>query len=655
MEAQTERRMIRNWIVTIVAVFFALFQIYTAVLGTFTIFIQRGIHLAFGASLVFIVFPSSKKRNTLVLDILLALISSGIFVFIAWNNDYIVMRFLYVDPLPLLYKIVGIVGIVFVLEMARRTVGSVFTVLALICFLYIFFGQYIGGIFGHGGFTFKVAVEHLFYTTQGIFGIPVAVSSTYVYLFIMFGVFLETSGGGKFFLDFVSSLVGHKIGGPAKVALFSSAAMGTLSGSAIANVVTTGTFTIPLMKKIGFEKHYAAGVEAMASTGGQLMPPIMGVAAFILAQFSGYPYAVVAGAGIIPAILYYNSAFWQIHFYAIRKEVPRIKKDELPKSFIVFKTGWFYLLPLVVIVYFLMGGYTATTAAVYGLLTIILSTGIFGSRKKLGFRKVIQALEKTARAVLVVIGAVAASGIIIGSLTLTGLGPNISMAIMAIAKDSIPIALIFTAMMATILGLGMPTSGAYIICAAVLVPSLIQIGVPVLPAHFFALYYASLSVITPPVALASYTAAPIAGSDPWRTGLQGFKLALAAYIVPFFFVYNNALLGMGTVTEVILALISGFIGTVALASAIDGWMFTRLNWLGRIVLGIGAVFLIFAGFKTDIIGFSTILVMVLHNFWKYRITRGRSTEKLGLNNYRKNSAVDTPIGDANAQHSDNNE
>lgn len=638
MKELKEKRDIRRWIITLIAVLFALFQMYTAVSGTFSIFIQRGIHLAFGVPLVFLVFPTSKKNPCLWVDLFFAILSSSIFIFVAVNNDFIVQRMLYVDVLPLNYQIIGMIGIVVVLEIARRTVGKVFTVLATVSFLYIFLGRYLGGLFGHVGFSFKIAVEHIFFTSQGIFGIPVAVSSTYVFLFIMFGVFLEATGGGKFFLDYVSSLVGHKIGGPAKVALFSSAAMGTISGSAIANVVTTGTFTIPLMKKIGFEKHYAAGVESMASTGGQLMPPIMGVAAFILAQFSGYPYVVVAGAGIIPAILYYNSAFWQIHFYAIRKEVPRMKKEDLPSSIMVFKKGWFYLLPLVVIIYFLIGGYTATTAALYGFLSIILATAIFGDRQRLSFWKIIDTLEKTARAVLVVIGAVAAAGIIIGSLSLTGLGPNISMAIMAIAKDSMPIALIFTALMATILGLGMPTSGAYIICAAVLVPSLIQIGVPVLPAHFFALYYASLSVITPPVALASYTAAPIAGADPWRTGLQGFKLALAAYIVPFFFVYNNALLGMASIDRVILACVSGFIGTAALAAAIEGWIFIRARIHERIMLSVGAVMLIFAGFRTDLIGFSILSLVVLLNFIRYRKNsecRGKTAQDCSQDNKEK--------------------
>lgn len=603
---------VRRIIIITIATLWAVFQLYTALFGTFNIFIQRGVHLAFGTPLAFLVFPTLKKKS-LLLDLLLAGFTAAIFAYVAIMNDSIVQRLLYVDPLAPERIVIGLIGVLLVLEIARRTVGKFFTLLAAVFFLYIFWGNYIPGIFGHRGFGLKIAIEHLFYTSEGIFGIPVGVSSTYVYLFILFGVFLETTGGGKFFLDFVTSLVGHRTGGPAKVAVLSSAAMGTISGSAMANVVTTGTFTIPLMKKVGFDKDYAAGVESMASTGGQLTPPIMGVAAFIMAQFSGYPYFKIATAAIIPAILYYNSAFWQIHFYAIRKNVPRIPKEELPNSMNILKKGWFYMAPLFVIIYFLIEGYTATTAAIYGLFSCILVNLIFGERKNLAPGNILRAFEKTARAVLVVVGAVSGAGIIIGALSLTGLGVSVSNAIIAMSQNSQILALVFTAIMATILGLGMPTSGAYIICAAVLVPSLINIGVPVLPAHFFALFYASLSVITPPVALASYTAASVAGSDPWKTGLNGFKLALAAYIVPFFFVYNSALLGQGTLWRIALATLSGLIGTFALASAIEGWVFGKLHLVERLILGIGSIFLIFPGIITDTLGMTCICAGILLN------------------------------------------
>jgi len=603
---------IKKNLIPILAIMFASFQIYTGIFGTFNIFIQRGIHLAFGIPLIFLVYPTFKQKESIIIDLFLSALSGFIFCYLAVNNDNIVQRIIYVDPLSVKYTIIGLLGILLVLEAARRTVGSVFSALALFFFLYMVFGKYIAGIFGHRGFGLKVVVEHLFFTSEGIFGIPVGVSSTYVFLFIMFGVFLATTGAGKFFLDLVNAFVGHRVGGPAKVALFSSAAMGTLSGSAIANVVTTGTFTIPLMKKSGFEKNYAAGVEAMASTGGQLLPPVMGVAAFMMAQFSGYPYYVIAGAAIIPSILYYNSAFWQIHFYALKMKIPLLAKEGLPEIKKVLKRGWYYIVPIIVVVYFLMNAYTATLAAIYGLFCTILMNIIFGNREVLKFNKLIEAFEKTARAVLVVIGAVAAAGIIIGSLTLTGLGASISIAIMNLAKGSELFALIFTALMATILGLGIPTSGAYIICASVLIPSLIQIGIPVLSAHFFALYYASLSVITPPVALASYAAASIAGSDPWRTGVQGFKLALAAYIVPFFFVYNKALLGQGTIGQIGMALLTGLIGTFSLAAAVEGYIFKKLNIFERIMLGVVAILLIFASYiRSFLIALFIIIFVIL--------------------------------------------
>jgi len=579
---------LRRILIVVLSSLWAIFQLYTGVFGSFNIFIQRGVHLAFGVPLVFLVYPSF-RRKSLPLDLALGVLSIGVFGYVAILNDEIVQRLVYVDPMPAWKIVWGMIGVLLILEIARRTVGLSFTIVALVFFFYIFVGKHIPGIMGHRGFGLKIGVEHLFFTSEGIFGIPVGVSSTYVYLFILFGVFLETTGAGKFFLDFVTSLVGHRIGGPAKVALLSSAAMGTISGSAIANVVTTGTFTIPLMKKVGFEPNYAAGVESMASTGGQIMPPIMGVAAFIMAQFSGIPYFKIAWAAVIPAMLYYNCGFWQIHFHAQRKQIPTIPKAQLPNWRKVLREGWFYIASLVVIIYFLAVGYTPTLAAVYGLLTCLVAVLLFGNRKNLTLNNILLTFEKTTRAVLIVIGAVAAAGIIIGSFGLTGLGVNISHAVVYLSQQNQLVALLFTCIIATILGLGMPTSAAYIICAAVLVPSLINIGIPVLPAHFFALFYASLSTITPPVALASYTAASIAQSDPWKTGLCGFKLALAAYLVPFFFVYNQSLLGQGEVWRMVLAIITAMAGTFALAAAIEGWIWDRLSGVERLIIGLGNV------------------------------------------------------------------
>lgn len=621
MQATPDRYDFRRILVIILSTGWALFQLYTGVFGSFNIFIQRGVHLAFGVPLVFLLYPTFRKR-TLSFDLFLALVSAAVFGYVAFLNDEIVQRLVYVDPMPAGKILWGLLGILLILEIARRTVGLAFTILACVFFLYIFFGQHIPGMFGHRGFSLKIGVEHIFFTSEGIFGIPVGVSSTYVYLFILFGVFLETTGAGKFFLEFITSLVGHKIGGPAKVALFSSAAMGTISGSAIANVVTTGNFTIPLMKKVGFEPNYAAGVESMASTGGQLTPPILGVAAFIMAQFSGIPYFQIAWAAVIPAMLYYNCGFWQIHFHARRQNVPILSKKDLPDLGKVFRSGWFFIVPLLVIIYFLAAGYTPTLSAVYGLLSVLLVTLLFGERKKLTPMQILLTFERTTKAILIVIGAVSAAGIIIGSMSLTGLGVNISHAVVYLSKQNQLIALLFTCGIATVLGLGMPTSAAYIICAAVLVPSLINIGVPVLSAHFFALFYASLSVITPPVALASYTAASVAQADPWKTGLQGFKLALAAYIVPFFFIYNQSLLGQGEIWRMTLATATALAGTYALAAAVEGWVWKALTIADRMLMGAGSILLIFPGWATDTMGATIIAGVVLLNRRRKEKTAG---------------------------------
>lgn len=597
----------RSLVLAICAAWVA-FQVYTALEGTFNLWIQRGVHLAFGVSLVFLFRNSGRSRSSRVIDICLALLSAGVFGYIAYENVNLTMRFPYVTPMPTFELVLGGIGILLVLEAARRTVGLAFAILAAFFFVYLLIGQHIPGLLGHRGFSLPIAIEHVFFTSEGVFGIPVAVSSTYVFLFIMFGVTLESTGAGKFYLELVTGQVGHYRGGPAKVAVVSSAAMGTISGSAIANVVTTGTFTIPLMRRVGFSRNYAGGVESMASTGGQLTPPIMGVAAFIMAQFSGIPYAQIAWAAVVPAILYYSCGLWQIHFYALRNDVPTIPRQDLPKFWPVFVRGWFFLPPLGVIIYLLLQGYTAITAALYGLLAILLGAILFGDRKVLSPLLLLTIIEKTAKSMLSVIGAVTAAGIIVGTMTLSGLGVNISSLVVALADQSQLLALILTMIVATILGLGMPTSAAYIIAAAVLVPSLIEIGVSVLAAHFFALYFASLSVITPPVALASYAAASVSGGDPWRTGIHGFKLALAAYLVPYFFVYNEAMLGQGEMWRIVLALVTGLIGTTALAAAIEGFAGERLNPARRLVAAIGAMLMVAPGWMTDGSGLLVILL-----------------------------------------------
>lgn len=439
------------------------FQVYTALEGTFNLWIQRSVHLAFGLSLVFLFRQSGTSFASRAVDMVLALLTASVFGYVAYENVDLMMRFPYVTPMPTFELVLGGIGILLVLEAARRTVGLAFAVLAALFFVYLLVGQHIPGLLGHKGFSLPIAIEHVFFTSEGIFGVPVAVSSTYVFLFIMFGVTLESTGAGKFYLELVTGQVGHFRGGPAKVAVLSSAAMGTISGSAIANVVTTGTFTIPLMRRVGFSRNYAGGVESMASTGGQLTPPIMGVAAFIMSQFSGIPYAQIAWAAVLPAILYYSCGLWQIHFHALRKDVPTIPRNELPKFWPVFARGWFFLPPLGVIIYLLLEGYTAITAALYGLLAILAGAILFGDRKLLTPLTLLAIFEKTAKAMLSVIGAVSAAGIIVGAMTLSGLGVNISALVVELANQSMLLALILTMIVATILGLGMPTSAAYIL------------------------------------------------------------------------------------------------------------------------------------------------------------------------------------------------
>ncbi len=606
-------------IITVLAIIFTLFQLYTAFFGIFESMLQRSLHLTFALVLAVLLFkPTKKAKVTNRIQWFDWILLGGVlfsFGYVILNSYELASRLAYVTPLDKLQLVAGVIGILVLLEVARRIMGPAFAIIIGVSLLYALFGEHLPGLLQHRGYNLGWIVDHLFFTTEGIFGIPAGVSSTYIFIFILFGTFLEKTGAGDFFISAALSTMGKYRGGPAKTAVVASGFMGMLSGSAVANVVTTGAFTIPLMKKLGYEKHFAGAVEAVASSGGQFMPPIMGAAAFIIAEFTGIPYLKVAAAAVIPALLYYTSVGFMVHFEAVKLGLEGMPKSQLPNFKKVMKAGFHYLIPVVAIIYFLIKGYSPLKAGLYAIITVVAVTVlksilIRGESSRFVWGDFPEAFEQGAKNVIEVAVACGAAGIIIGVVSLTGIGLRFSSIIIALAGGSKILGLFFTMLTAIILGMGLPTVAAYIIQAALIVPALVGMGLPLLAAHLFAFYFAIISAVTPPVALAAYAGAGVAGSDPSKTAWTAFRLAIAAFIVPYMFAFGPALILIGTPAKIALGTITALLGVVALAGAAEAWFLKKTNLLERTLLFAGALSLIKSGWLTDIAGVIIIAIVI---------------------------------------------
>jgi len=454
----------------------------------------------------------------------------------------------------------------------------------------------------------------MYTTLEGIYWVPIGVSASYVILFVIFGAFLETTKTGDFFINIANSIAGKAQGGPAKVAVISSALFGTISGSAVANVVSTGTYTIPLMKKTGYKSYFAAAVEAVASSGGQLMPPVMGAAAFIISEMTGESYLKICIAATIPAILYYLGIFIAVHMEAKRIGLKGLSSEEVPSFFHTLKTQGYLALSAFVLIYFLAIKFTSPAYSVFWAIVAALILSFIKKETRLNFRMLLKTLEIGSKGAISVISACASAGIVVGVVTLTGLGLKFSSAILQLANANVYLTLIFTMIASLILGMGLPTTAAYIICAILAVPALTNLGINPLAAHLFVFYFAIISAITPPVALAAYAAAGIANTDPMKTGFTACKIGLVAFIVPYMFVLSPVLLMEGSITHIIWAFTTASLGTAILACASIGWLFTHLSKPIRLVLFISSLLLIHTDFITDIIAavmiFPTILLQL---------------------------------------------
>jgi len=595
-------------VVTVVAVAMSLFHMYVAAFGPPEAVIFRGTHLLFALTLVYLLYPFRREGAAAWRAVDLALVAAGwsFILYLFLNYNYIINRIIYIDDLTLWDKVFAVLCVVVVLDATRRVIGWALPLTAILFLVYaIAFTQVKG----------QVLLEQLYLSTDGVFGSTLGVSASYVMLFVLFGAFMEKSGTGQLFMDFAMSITGHTAGGPGKVAIVSSSLFGTVSGSAVANVMVDGPITIPLMKRTGFRPPFAAAVESVASTGGQIMPPVMGAAAFVMAEFLVVPYAQVAMWAIVPAVLYYIGVFFAVHFEAKRHKLAGVPRSQLPRFWTVMKERGHLFIPILLVLAGLILGYSAPLAALVGALACLpLALLRATTRAGITWRSVLDALVDGARNTLAVAMACACAGIVIGVVTITGLGITFTEFVIGLSKSSLLLALVLTAMAGIILGMGMPTTPAYIVMVSLLVPALIKLGAVTPAAHMFAFYFAILSAITPPVALAVFAAAGLAKADMWQSGWEAVRIAAPTYIVPFMFVYEPSLLLIGDWQTSLTSFLSASIGVMCFAAALQGYLAGRDAKLWeRAMLLAAALLLIKPGYVTDAIGLALLAVVYLSN------------------------------------------
>ena len=594
---------------TVIALAMIAFHLWVVFTGAPEVFHFRGSHLAFGLVLTFLWYPTfvdatgGKRIISGIIDAILLLLSISAIGYLFVEHDYILDRFAYIDEPRAIDYFLGVGLIIAVLEGTRRIVGSALPITALLFLLYAWFGV---------GVRPGELLDQMYLTTEGLLGIPIAVSATYVLLFILFGSLVERTGTGRLFMDFALALTGAAAGGPAKVAVMTSALFGTVSGSSTANVMTTGTFTIPLMKRLGYRPPFAGAVEAVASTGGQILPPIMGAAAFVMAEFLAVSYLTVITIALLPALLYFIAVFVAVHFEAKRLGLKGMPRADLPRMKEVLLERGHLFLPLFVIIGILVAGFSAAYAATIGLLSVVPIAMLRRStRQEVTAAVVLDGLVSGIRNSLQVVAATACAGIVIGVISLTGVGVVFSAFVIGLSQASLILALILTALAGIILGMGLPTTPAYIVQVALLVPALVKLGVQVEAAHMFVLYFACLSAITPPVAITLYAANSISGAGLWKGGLAAIKLGATGYIIPFMFVYGPSLLMIGDWTAVVMTSITALIGVTLLAAGLHGYFLRTAAWWERWLL-VGAAFvLINPGLVTDTIGLSLLAIVVV--------------------------------------------
>jgi TRAP transporter 4TM/12TM fusion protein len=594
------------WLFISVAILLSSFHIYLAGFGVIEAWRQRSIHLTLILLLVYLIPDQKealKKLKYSVWDIICLFATIGVGVYSSINYSDIVYR----GGMPNTVDMaVAFVLTALVIEAVRRKCGLPVVIVTGIFLLYGFFGYLLPGYLSHPNFTISKICDQIYNSSAGIFGVPLAAAADFIIMFMIFGAFLTHTGAGEYFTQIAYALTGKQRGGPAKAAVVASALVGTIHGSGPGNVVTTGSFTIPMMKKVGYGPAFAAGVEAAASTGGILMPPVMGSAAFIMAAITGIPYGKIIIYAAIPALLYFASVFWMTHLEAEKIGLNPLSSEEIPKLGETMKKTWPLLLPLFLLIYMLVSGASASRAAMLATLLLVV---LFAIKKKdrLTWQRFLIALESGATSMVSISVICAAAGLIVGMISLTGLGVKLGAVVMLLSQGNLLIVLILTSIACMVLGMGMPGVAAYVIVASTIAPALVKMGVPIMAAHLFAYYFSQMSAITPPVALSSYAAAAIAESGLWETGWVGFKMASAGLIVPFMFVYSPTLLLEGSIIQIVWSVITSLIGTFTLASGLVGFLGKRKINIGfRVTMILLSLLLIDQGIFTDAIGALTL-------------------------------------------------
>lgn len=648
-QSYREHKCWRQYITVFISVIFVLFQLYATLSGAITAQVLRATHLAFVQLLAFLLFPPTKNspRNTLPwYDIVLGLIGVACWLYIVVNFDSLVRRSGNNTPLDVA---VGIVGILVLFESCRRIVGLPIMIIAGSFIVFAFAGKYLPGFLHHRGYSLQRVVCHLFYNTEGIMGTPIGACSTFIFLFILFGALLEKTGIGHFFIDVCNALAGGASGGPAKVAVLSSALLGTVSGSSVSNTVGSGSFTIPMMKRLGYKGEFAGAVEAAASTGGQIMPPIMGAAAFLMAESLGLPYITIVKAAIVPAILYFTGIFITVHLEAKKLGLKGLPKDQLPRFMPLLLRKGYMILPLVVIIYFLCAGKTAVFAALMGIIACVLvgfgvsvSDLAHGRKPSFGGKDIVEIMCTAARNIISVAIACGMAGIIIGIVTLTGLGLRLGNGLVMLAHGKLLLTLVFTMVASIILGMGAPTTANYLITSTITAGAIISLGIEPLAAHMFAFYFGIIADVTPPVALAAIAGAAIAKAKPMKTALNATKLAIGAFIIPYMFVYNSKMLMINaSALSVVMIIITAILGMFGISVALEGYGFNNTGFfynsrkgkatiiafdaVERLLFAIAGLLCVIPETKTDIIGVSLLAVLIAYQLILKKVRSTKAT------------------------------
>ncbi|MFD1170671.1 TRAP transporter permease [Oceanobacillus caeni] len=603
-------------IVAIIGFSLSVFQIWSMMWGKLDPINQMAIHLVFILGLTFLVYGYSKGTKSLTnhvpkwIDYLFVLLAFGAGIYFTVHAERIASRIPIMEPLTALDIFFSLILVILTIEATRRTIGIPIVLIIFLFFAYALLGHYLPGVLWHRQFTVIEFLDELAFSFNGLWGSPISVAASVVFMYMLFGAFLNKAGAGEFFFKLSIALAGRTKGGAAKVAILASAFFGSISGSPTANVVTTGTFTIPVSKKAGYKPTFAAAVEAAASTGGSIMPPIMGSSAFLMAAVTQVSYGTIVIAALIPAVLYYASLFMMVHFEALRLDLPRTEGENIPKISTCLKEGWYYFIPLFILIFLLIQGYSASRAGFFGIVGIVIVSW-FRKETRMGLQSIFESMIDGAKSSIPVTTACGAAGLIIAGIMSTGLGGKLTSIVLSLTEGMLIPTLFLVMFICIILGMGMPVAAAYILTAMLAAPALMELGVSTMSAHLFIVYFSIFSAITPPVAVAAFAAAGIADANPNRVGFQAVRLALVGFIVPYMFVLEPALLMEGQTIEVILAVVTAIIGVVIFSAGVIGWMITKTNVLERFVLILGGVMTMYPGLLSDAIGIAAIILVFI--------------------------------------------